>query len=42
MGIFERLSIPAVHLLQLTPGLLYFILLKVAPTGNFDHVGCGE
>ena len=30
MGIFERLSLPSMHLLQLAPGLLYFILLKVA------------
>jgi hypothetical protein len=29
-SIFDRLSIPTMQLSQLTPGLVYFILLKVA------------
>jgi hypothetical protein len=30
MTLFDRLSIPTLQLTQLAPGLVYFVLLKVA------------
>lgn len=30
MGLFDRLSIPSQYLTQLIPGLVYFVMLKIA------------
>ena len=30
MGLFDRLSIPSQYLSQLAPGLVYFVMLKIA------------